>query len=94
MRKIIAATAIATLGLTAAPALASDDDYRCDTPADATWMPIEEVAAKTQAMGYTLREVERDDGCYEIEATDANGMKVEFKMHPVSGEVVRRGDRS
>lgn len=45
-------------------------------------------------MGYEVREVERDDGCYEVEATDVNGLNVEFHMHPVTGEIINSKNKS
>lgn len=57
--------------------------------APVTWMPIGELAAKLETQGYTVREIERDDGVYEVEATDANGQRVEAYLDPATGEPIR-----
>ena len=82
-----------TVLLTAALATAaSDDDGRrfADMPPRAQWMSIADLAAKLEAQGYTVREIDTDDGVYEVEMTDANGMRVEAYLHPVTGEPLRR----
>jgi hypothetical protein len=53
-------------------------------------MSIEQVNSRAQSMGYTVEQIERDDGCWEIEGRDRNGLKVEFKLHPTTGELVTR----
>jgi len=90
--------AITLLALVAAPslAMASDDDGRnrwgIDAPRD-QWMSIAEVTAKMEAAGYTIREIEIDDGVYEVEGRDANGARIEADVHPVTGEILRRDDK-
>lgn len=83
--------ALALLAATTAalPAMARDND-RCPRVARENWMPIDQVVSRVQQMGYTAEEIGRDDGCWEIEARDRNGVKVEFKLDPVSGALVTR----
>lgn len=89
--------AIALLALAAAPglAMAGDDDGRnrwgIDAPRD-QWMSLADVTAKLEAAGYTIREIEIDDGVYEVEGRDANGARIEADVHPVTGEILRRDD--
>jgi hypothetical protein len=80
--------ALAACGALAGPALA--DDNRCAFQPRERWMPIEQVNARAQAMGYTVREIESDDGCWEVKGVDRNGARIEIKLDPVSGEPVRR----
>lgn len=82
------ATVAAAFGaaLFCAPAFAGDDLCRVG---QGEWMSVAEISAKAEAAGYTVREVERDDGCYEIKGTGPDGGRVEVKMHPVTGEVVK-----
>lgn len=107
---MIAATALAatTLALLAVPVLASDDDRsgsdrrgsqsddrgRCAARSDAEWMPIEQVAQKLKDQGYTVRKVERSHGCYEVKATDGNGVRVEIYVDPATAQIVSRESRS
>lgn len=86
-------TAIAFLALGGSlPALA-DDDYRCRI-GNIGWMSIPEINEKAQMAGYTVYEIERDDGCYEIKGTAQDGGWVKLKMHPSTGDVVQIRDRS
>ena len=93
-KSLLIAAAVAPLAL-ALPALASDDDARCPEIAADQWMSIAEVEGKLNAMGYQVREIERDDNCYEVEGTDANGASFEAYVNPETGAIVpRRESRS
>ncbi|MEQ8298086.1 MAG: PepSY domain-containing protein [Nitratireductor sp.] len=92
-RTVLLTAALATaVALATAGARASDDDGRrfADMPPRAQWMSIADLAAKLEAQGYTVREIDTEDGVYEVEMTDANGMRVEAYLHPVTGEPLRR----
>ena len=54
------------------------------------WLGIGELTAKLEAQGYTVREVERDDGRYEVELTDANGVRYEAKVDRSTGDILHR----
>ena len=64
------------------------DDISCAPQPRDRWMAAEQVTAKVQAMGYTVREIEADDGCWEVSGTDRNGARIEIKLDPVSGTPV------
>ncbi|WP_137935508.1 PepSY domain-containing protein [Mesorhizobium comanense] len=88
MRIILASlAATATLAL-ASPAFADDSYRHCGNVERTQWMSVSEISAKAEANGLTVREVDRDNGCYEIKGLDATGQRVEVTMHPVSGEVI------
>jgi hypothetical protein len=78
--------ALAATPLLALPALAND---RCGNVPDAEWISVAEVTTIATEAGYTVREVERDDGCYELNVTDAQGVRFELDIHPGTGEIVR-----
>jgi Peptidase propeptide and YPEB domain len=99
----------AAIALLAGPALASGDDRyeleeryemgssregRCPARTDAEWLSIEALGQKLKEKGYTVREVERSHGCYEVKATDNNGVRVKFYVDPATAEIVRGEDRS
>jgi hypothetical protein len=93
MKKLLlAAAAMAPLTL-ALPAFADDDDARCPEVAADQWMSIADVDGKLTAMGYRVREIERDGYCYEVEGTDANGAEFEAYVNPQSGEIVPPRER-
>lgn len=85
---------LALLALAAGPALADDDrdDDRCRA-GNTGWMSIAAISEKALAEGFTVTEIERDDGCYEIKGTARDGTRVKVKMHPSTGEVVQVRDR-
>jgi hypothetical protein len=50
-----------------------------------------DVMQRVEQAGYTdIRDVEFDDGFWEVEATSADGSKVELYVDPRSGEVLDR----
>lgn len=83
------ATAAAMLTVTAVPALADlDDKYpRVNVPA-ADWMSVIDVSKKLADAGYDVKEIDRDDGVYEIEAMKADGSRIEAHVHPGTGEIL------
>ena len=86
MRTATFATAL-TLGLLAAmPAFADDD---CPEAPRDQWLQPEQIKAKAEEMGYTVRSVDEDDGCLEVKGFDKAGAKVEIYFDPVSGAVVK-----
>lgn len=92
MRKTLTAAAATLLLAAAIPAYASDNDLDGDrgcTAADgAGSMSVDEITARVTAMGYAVKKVERDDGCFQIRATAEDGSRLEFRLDPATGEIV------
>jgi len=90
-RFMLITAAAATAALIATGAQASDDG-RGPAPAQprAEWMSVIELAQKLEAQGYTVREIEREYNVYEVKMIDANGMRIEAYLDPVTGEPVQR----
>lgn len=65
-------------------ALADDD---CFVPM-ADWKPREAVAAMAADLGWTVRRIKIDDGCYEIVGTDSDGTPIEVTVHPGTLEIL------
>lgn len=59
-------------------ALADDD---CTVPM-ADWQPRAAVQQMAEAQGWTVRRIKIDDGCYEVDASDAEGHAIEVKVDP------------
>ncbi len=58
--------------------------------ATAAQLDAKQVIAKLESAGYTnIEDVERDDGVWEVEATNSAGQRVELDVDPVSGNVLR-----
>lgn len=49
--------------------------------------PVSEIAASIEKQGYTIEEIEFDDGKWEVKAYK-NDQKHKLKVDPVSGEIV------
>lgn len=95
MRKVLIASALVTaLGAAVAvgAATASDDDVRVNVPGD-QWLSVAQVAQKLESQGYAIREIEIDDGAYEVSATK-DGKRVKAYLHPATGEVLRQKSRN
>lgn len=76
----------------AVPAFADSDDHgRLNVPR-ADWLSAGDVVQKLAVQGYTVREIEADDGAYEFEAVTQNGVRIEGYAHPATGEVLRGYD--
>lgn len=91
MRRIALATVIvAAMGASTA-VLATEDRGRLAVPA-AEWKSEAEIKDKLTAAGYTVREIETDDGAYEVKVSDKDGVKMELHVHPATGEILRGYD--
>jgi hypothetical protein len=92
MRKTTRIAAIAALSLAiAAPttALAIDDMFksRLNVPAS-EWLSPSQIADKLSQQGYKVLEIESDDGAYEVEMLDKNGVKIDTHVHPATAELL------
>jgi uncharacterized membrane protein YkoI len=53
-------------------------------------LPIPEILDKLKAEGYgSFHEIDRDHGVYEVKAVDAKGARVELKIDPATGKILR-----
>jgi hypothetical protein len=90
MRKYLIAPAIALTFAGAQPAFAGDDlreQNRVNVPRG-EWLSPTQIAEKLGTQGYKVIEIEADDGAYEVEMTDKNGVRVESHVHPKTGELI------
>lgn len=85
-------TAIAGGAGLAASAQASDDDnrYGAGAPPLTEWMSIADLATALEAQGYRVLEIEREHNAWDVEMIDANGMRVEAYLDPLTGETLSR----
>lgn len=92
IRKTLVALAFTSLATLSGPVFASDDE--CRSVPRSEWRSMEDAVAAVTGMGYAIREIEVDDGCYEVKATGKEGGRVKLYLDPGTLEVVRRRDRS
>jgi hypothetical protein len=88
MRRLALTAALLAALAPVAPAFA-DNDYqgRLNVPR-AEWQSPTQIADKLRSQGYTVREIEADDGAYEVELTDKGGTRIEAHAHPATGELI------
>lgn len=68
------------------------DDAECSGAPEARWIGSDAARAQAVALGYTVRRVVEDDGCYLVKGFDANGARIELKLEPTTGAVVRHDE--
>lgn len=92
MKKATALTIVATATLFGFNALArADDANRLNIPSD-KWLSVSEVIQKLKTQGYSVTKIEADDGAYEFDATNADGVRVEGHANPATGEILKGYD--
>jgi len=84
MKKTLTAFALIAL-LPAGAALADDDE--CHAPRD-QWQLREAAMQLAEQNGWTVRDFEIDDGCYEIEGRDQDDREIEVKLDPATLQIV------
>lgn len=84
MRKLFASSIVLVSIALPAAAVAAD----CGTAPQSEWMSEADISAKGVELGYDVRSVKVEEGCYEIYGIAKDGAKVEVLLNPVSAEVV------
>ncbi len=90
MNKTAAALLLALAALSPVAASATD---LCTVPQD-QWMSEDQIRARAAELGYDVRQVKVEDGCYEIYAIDKAGSKIEAYLDPATAAVVKVKDKS
>lgn len=81
--KLTSLFALALLSMTGT-ALARE---RCDVPQD-QWQPQAALEKKLTAMGWDIKRIKHEEGCYEVYALDADGQRREVYFDPATLESV------
>jgi hypothetical protein len=87
MKKAILIAASLAFGIALPMAAIALDDNYLNVPRE-QWLSPSEIADKLSAQGYKVLEIESDDGAYDVELIDKNGVKVETHVHPATGELL------
>lgn len=88
MRKLTALTVAAALLGTVAVAQAGSLGRPCTTAPQNTWLTIDALQGKLEALGYTVRKAKLKDACGEFYTTDKTGARVELFVDPTNGSIV------
>jgi hypothetical protein len=83
------AVALMMLGL-ASSAQAGGIGRPCTKAPQNSWLTIEALQAKVEALGFKVRKAKLKNACAEIYATDKNGERLELFLDPTNGYVVER----
>ncbi len=94
MGKIITYTVAGLMIAATFPAYASAEGVSCGPRADGPQLSVQDITDKAQALGYDVRKVQLEDGCFEIYAIDNNGARLEIYMDPVTGKVTKTKNKS
>ena len=73
----------------AIPASAGDDMVygRLNVP-PSNWKSPSAIGEILATQGYKVHKIESDDGAYEVDMTDKNGVLVEVHVHPTTGDIL------
>ena len=79
-------------GVFLAPAFAQDN--RPASVSERQWLSIPQIHDKLVAAGYrNIEKIEREDGAYEVRATNRAGERVKLYLNPQTGEIRDRPAR-
>jgi hypothetical protein len=88
MHKALTLSTVAALLVITGSAFADDHHKnRLNIPAE-KWLSTSDVIQKLTAQGYKVTKIEADDGVYEFDAIDANGVRIEGHANPATGDVL------
>jgi hypothetical protein len=89
MRKIalLALTALVA-GTAATGAQAGSLGRPCTSAPQNQWLPMQELQAKVEALGYRVQKAKLKNACGELYTLDKNGNRVELFVDPTSGQIV------
>lgn len=91
MRTTFFLSVLAAALVTTAAGVASAESNRLNVPAN-EWKSTAEIKDQLTAAGYTVQEIETDDGAYEVDVVDKDGVRIEMHVHPATGEILRGYD--
>jgi len=88
MRKIAIFTSVAAVLGVIATAQAGSLGRPCTSAPQSQWLPIQELQAKVEALGYKVQKAKLKNACGELYTIDKNGGRVELFVDPTSGQII------
>lgn len=59
------------------------------------WLPMVKIIEKVEAAGFTnIESIERDNGQYEVKATNKEGVRTKLYLDRESGEILKQREKS
>jgi len=87
MHKITALAGAAVLAATVT-AQAGSLGRPCTSAPQTEWLPMQQLQAKVEALGYRVQKAKLKNACGELYTLDKNGNRVELFVDPTSGQIV------
>jgi hypothetical protein len=84
----LTAFAIAAVIISVSLAQAGSLGRPCTTAAQSSWLPIDTLRSKVEALGYQVRSGKLKNACGEFYATDKTGGRVALFVDPTNGAIV------
>jgi hypothetical protein len=88
MRTLLVCTAVAMIA--AGPAAMAGDDESCTKVPKEQWLSVEQIKIKLGEQGYTVKDIEIEDGCAEADVKDKDGKTFEIKADPATAAIVEK----
>jgi hypothetical protein len=88
MRKIAIVAAVAALLGATATTQAGSLGRPCTSAPQSQWLPLEELQAKVEALGYKVQKAKLKNACGELYTIDKTGGRVELFVDPTNGQIV------
>jgi len=88
MNKSLMTILIAGIASLVAASVSYAEDDDCTVPMT-NWQPREAVQKMAEGLGWTVRRIKIDDGCYEIKGSDAQGREIKVKIDPGTLAIVK-----
>lgn len=60
--------------------------HQCEATTKSDWLSKAEMEAQLEAVGWIVRFMNEDGGCWEVYGTNPAGQRVEGYFYPVTGE--------
>ena len=91
---VLASVAAAGIAGFASLASADNDELKCTSAAQSSWMSEDATKGLLKQQGYQeVRKIKVTEGnCYEVYGIDAQGNKVEVYLDPTNGSLVAKED--
>ncbi len=86
LRSSAVAVALVTFGL-GSSAYANSLGRPCTSAPESQWLPIQELQAKVEALGYKVQKAKLAKACGEFYTLDKDGKRVELFVDPSNGQI-------
>ena len=74
-------------GLVLGGPVRAEEAAGCPNYAKDQMMTKDQLTAKLKTMGYNVRGIEAQEGCWEVKGFDKDGKRVEFHIDPATAEI-------